>query len=56
MQRFAPEIASKTLFQYELAVSPHIAAQASKQVSSALYPFFSTMTKPVSIAPLMHLH
>ncbi|KAK4041223.1 pyridoxal phosphate-dependent transferase [Parachaetomium inaequale] len=31
IQRFAPEIASKTLFQYELAVSPHIAAQASKQ-------------------------
>ncbi|KAK3291052.1 pyridoxal phosphate-dependent transferase [Chaetomium fimeti] len=31
IRRFAPEIDTKTLFQYELAVSPHIAAQASGQ-------------------------
>ncbi|KAH6844740.1 pyridoxal phosphate-dependent transferase [Chaetomium sp. MPI-CAGE-AT-0009] len=31
IRKFAPEIDSKTLFQYELAVSPHIAAQASGQ-------------------------
>ncbi|KAH6649406.1 pyridoxal phosphate-dependent transferase [Chaetomium tenue] len=31
IQKFAPEINSRTLFQYELALSPHIAAQASGQ-------------------------
>ncbi|KAK4142395.1 pyridoxal phosphate-dependent transferase [Dichotomopilus funicola] len=31
IRRFAPGIPSKTLFQYDLAVSPHIAAEASKK-------------------------
>ncbi|KAK3346908.1 pyridoxal phosphate-dependent transferase [Lasiosphaeria hispida] len=30
VQRFAPEVTNKTLFQYDLAVSPHTAALASK--------------------------
>ncbi|KAK0725535.1 hypothetical protein B0H67DRAFT_641940 [Lasiosphaeris hirsuta] len=32
VQRFAPEVANKTLFQYDLAVSPHSAALASKRL------------------------
>ncbi|KAK3304754.1 pyridoxal phosphate-dependent transferase [Chaetomium strumarium] len=31
VRRFAPEIAAKTLFQYDLAVSPHIAARSSNK-------------------------
>ncbi|KAK4154688.1 pyridoxal phosphate-dependent transferase [Chaetomidium leptoderma] len=31
IQKFGPEIATKTLFQYDLAVSPHIAAPASNK-------------------------
>lgn len=36
IQKFAPEIESKTLFQYDLAVSPHLAAQVSKRVGRCL--------------------